>query len=58
MYLRAILCNVLFRFLYIFTMYLWVGEEGERGAVEGGGLMKGGGGARERGIECILYGYS
>ncbi len=29
-------------------MYLWVGE---------GGLEKGGG-ARERGIECLLYGYS
>ncbi len=33
-------------------MYLWVGEEGgERGAGEGEG-------ARERGIECILYGYT
>ncbi len=29
-------------------MYLWVGEEGERGAGEGEG-------ARERGIECIVY---
>ncbi len=28
-------------------MYLWVGELG----------LKKGGGARERGIECILYGY-
>ncbi len=30
-------------------MYLWVGE---------GGWRRGGGGARERGIESILYGYS
>ncbi len=32
-------------------MYLWVGEEGGEGVLEKGG-------ARERGIECILYGYS
>jgi hypothetical protein len=33
-------------------MYLWVGEEGGEGGLEKGG------GARERVIECILYGYS
>jgi hypothetical protein len=32
-------------------MYLWVGEEGGEGVLEKGG-------ARERGIECIMYGYS
>ncbi len=47
MYLRAILCT--FQISLDFTMYLCVGEEG---------LEKGGGGARERGIECILHGYS
>jgi hypothetical protein len=41
-------------------MYLLVGEEGGEGGLEEGGeggLEKGGGG-RERGIECILHGYS
>ncbi len=38
---------VSFRFLYIFTMYLWVGEEGGEGGLE-----------KEGGIECILYGYT
>jgi hypothetical protein len=32
-------------------MYLWVGEEGERGGWRRGG-------ARERGIKYILYGYT
>jgi hypothetical protein len=35
-----------------FFMYLWVGEEG------GEGDWRRGGGAREGGIECLLYGYS
>ncbi len=44
-------------------MYLWVGEEGgeevgEEGGEEGGEGGLEWGGARGRGIECILYGYS
>jgi hypothetical protein len=47
MYLRAILCT--FR---ISVDFYYV-----PGGGDGGGLEKGGG-ARERGIECILNGYS
>jgi hypothetical protein len=51
MYLRAIL-YVPFRSLLISTMYVWAGEGGGRGGCWGGG------GAGERGMESILYGFS
>ncbi len=51
MYLRAVLCTFQ---ISIDFYYVPVGGKGEGrwGAGEGGG------GARERGIECIMYGYS
>ncbi len=44
MYLRAILCT-----FQIFTMYLWVGEEGGEGGGRGGELESGWGGGGRRG---------
>jgi hypothetical protein len=50
MYLRAILCTFQISVDFLLCTCGWE-RRGERGAGEGEG-------ARERGIECILYGYT
>ncbi len=50
MYLRAILCT-----FQISVDFYYVTASGRAGGERGAGE---GEGARERGIECILYGYS
>ncbi len=51
MYLQAILCT------FQISVDFYYVPVGGRGGVRGG-ADEGGGGARERGIECILEGYS
>ncbi len=50
MYLRAVLCT------FQISVDFYYVPEGGRGGGRGG--LKKGWGARERGTECLLYGYS